>query len=339
MLDFYEILYSKKGRDPNTYHEVYPNFKTNRVNDLMVRGGGFYAIWNPDTGLWSKDDYDVPTIVDKELRAYADDLVVEKGLPVRIRTLQSFSSGSWTQFRQVCKHLADNYQPLDSVIMFSNSEVKKGDYVTGRLEYPLEEGSTKSFDTLFEVLYDEENLNKLLWAIGSVIHGDSKTIQKFYVLFGAPGTGKSTSLNLIEELLGPYVQNFESGELGNPNNRFSLSRFLNNPLVGIDHEGDLSKIGKNSTIASVVSHDKVVLEVKYQQAFGLRLNTTLFIATNKPVMITERNSGLIRRLIDIRPTGNVVSIRDYDSLVNQTRFELGAIAYKCLQVYKTLGKE
>jgi hypothetical protein len=158
------------------------------------------------------------------------------------------------------------------------------------------------------------------------------------VLFGAPGTGKSTSLNIIEKLLDDYVTTFEAGALGNPSNSFSISPFRENPLVGVDHEGDLSGIKKNSVLTSVVSHDKIVVNVKYQQPFSLRLNTTLFIATNKPVMITERTSGLIRRLLDIRPTGLIVSTRDYESLVNQMDFELGAIAHKCIEVYKQLGK-
>ncbi|MFA9409505.1 MAG: primase-like DNA-binding domain-containing protein, partial [Candidatus Dadabacteria bacterium] len=123
------------------------------------------------------------------------------------------------------------------------------------------------------------------------------------------------------------------------NSSFSLEAFKDNPLVAIDHEGDLSKIRNNSVLTSVVSHDRIVINVKYQHPFSLRLNTTLFIATNKPVMITERASGIIRRLVDIRPTGLIVSIRDYESLVNQIDFELGAIAYKCLELYSQLGKD
>ena len=39
-------------------------------------------------------------------------------------------------------------------------------------------------------LYDPEERQKLEWAIGAIISGDSKKIQKFIVLYGAAGTGK-----------------------------------------------------------------------------------------------------------------------------------------------------
>ena len=49
-----------------------------------------------------------------------------------------------------------------------------------------------------------DELAKLEWAIGSIIHGDSKKIQKFIVLYGSAGTGKSTMLNIIQMLFEGY---------------------------------------------------------------------------------------------------------------------------------------
>ncbi len=339
MLDFYEISYSKKGKPGSEYYEVFPDFKVKRFTDLMVRGGAFYAIWNQETGLWSTDEYDVQVLVDEELKAFGKRMEEEKDLPIRVRYLKDFSSAAWTQFRLFIGKISDNYQQLDVTIAFSNTEVIKTDHISKRLSYPLEEGRTQAFDAFFGTLYDEENLTKLMWAIGSVLDGASKRIQKFYVLFGLPGTGKSTTLNLIENLLDEYVVSFEAGLMTSVSSSFSMEAFKTNPLVAVDHEGDLSKIRNNSILTSVVSHDRIVINVKYQHPFSLRLNTTLFIATNKPVMITERASGIIRRLVDIRPTGLIVSDRDYESLVNQMDFELGAIAYKCLELYRQLGKD
>lgn len=48
------------------------------------------------------------------------------------------------------------------------------------------------------VLYSPEERKKLEWAIGAIVTGDSKNIQKFEVLYGPPGSGKSTVLNLIQ---------------------------------------------------------------------------------------------------------------------------------------------
>jgi len=123
----------------------------------------------------------------------------------------------------------------------------------------------------------------------------------------------------------------------NTNNTFALEVLKDNPLVGIDHEGDLARIKNNSMLTAVISHDTLSVNVKFEHPYPLKLATTLFVATNKPVMITDKGSGVIRRLIDIRPTGSIIAATDYNLLVDQLDFELGAIAYKCLQFYRHRG--
>ena len=55
--------------------------------------------------------------------------------------------------------------------------------------------------------------------------------------------------------------------------------------------------------------------------------------TNKPVKITDAISGLIRRLIDVTPSGEKLSRKEYDKAMHQIPFELGAIAMHCKNVY------
>ena len=57
------------------------------------------------------------------------------------------------------------------------------------------------------------------------------------------------------------------------------------------------------------------------------------MGTNRPVRITESKTGLIRRLIDVSPTGNKLDVKEYNRLVKQIDFELGAIAWHCKEVY------
>ncbi|MCM1525240.1 MAG: hypothetical protein NC120_12375, partial [Ruminococcus sp.] len=44
--------------------------------------------------------------------------------------------------------------------------------------------------------------------------------------------------------------------------------------------------------------------------------------------------GLIRRLIDVSPTGNKIPSKDYRRIMERIPFELGGIACRCLEVYK-----
>ena len=53
----------------------------------------------------------------------------------------------------------------------------------------------------------------------------------------------------------------------------------------------------------------------------------------EPVKITDAKSGLIRRLIDVSPSGNKLSAKEYKTIVKQVDFEIGAIAHHCHEVY------
>ena len=72
---------------------------------------------------------------------------------------------------------------------------------------------------------------------------------------------------------------------------------------------------------------------KFKSAYSNRFNAFLFMGTNKPVKITDGKSGLIRRLIDVSPSGNKLNPREYKEAMDQVTFELGGIAYHCKEVY------
>ena len=332
-MDFYQI---KERSTKRGVTEVYPDFIVKRSQDLMVRGKSFYAIWDEEAGLWSTDEYDVQRLVDQELLEYASKMKTDDKISVKL--LSNFSSKTWMDFKKYMNSISDNSIQLDNKVIFANTKVKRTDYVSRRLPYSLGKGKHDSYDELISTLYNKEERQKIEWAIGSVISGDAKKIQKFIVLFGDPGTGKSTVLNIIQKLFEGYYTTFEAKDLGRSNNDFATEMFRNNPLVAIQHEGDLSKIEDNTKLNSIASHDEMVMKEKYKPAYTARSNCFLFMATNKPVKITDSMSGILRRLIDVRPTGEKVPIKKYNALMEQIDFELGAIAQHCLDVYLDLGK-
>lgn len=332
-MDFYQI---KERTIKNGVREVYPDFTVGRSKDLMVRGKSFYAIWDEAAGMWSKDEYDVSRLVDAELLEYSSKISTDD--KVSVRYLKSFSSRSWLDFKKLMNSMSDNYTQLDNKVTFANTEVKKRDYVSRRLSYSIGEGSIDAYDELISTLYGEEERRKIEWAIGAVISGDARKIQKFIVLFGEAGTGKSTVLNIIQKLFDGYYTMFEAKELGSSNNEFSTEVFRDNPLVAIQHDGDLSRIEDNTKLNSIIAHEEMVMKEKYKPAYTSRANCFLFMATNKPVKITDSMSGILRRLIDVRPTGNKLTAKRYNVLMEQIDFELGAIAQHCLDVYLELGK-
>lgn len=331
MLDFLKI--TTRTRRNGTV-EVYPKFIIKKSSDLMIRGGDFYAIWVEERGLWSTDEQDALQLIDRELEQYARDNQHRFSVTLNVLNMWDAESGLIDIWHKYCqKQMRDSFHMLDEKLIFSNTEVTKKDYASKKLPYSLEEGECQAYDKLMSTLYSEEERHKIEWAIGSIVTGDSKKIQKFMVLYGAAGTGKSTILNIIQQLFEGYYSVFDAKALGSSNNSFALEAFKTNPLIAIQHDGDLSRIEDNTRLNSLVSHELMTINEKFKSAYSNRFKCFLFMGTNKPVKITDAKSGLIRRLIDVSPTGNKLGAKDYKETVKKVGFELGHIAYRCKQVY------
>lgn len=314
--------------------EIYPKFVIKKSSDLMIRGGDFYAVWVADRGLWSTDEQDALQLIDRELDNYAEMNRQKFDGNIRVLHMWDAESGMIDSWHKYCqKQMRDSFHMLDEKLFFSNTETNKKDYASKRLSYPLEPGDRSAYEKLMSTLYSDEERKKIEWAIGAVVSGDSKHIQKFLVLYGAAGTGKSTVLNIIQQLFEGYYSVFDAKALGSANNSFALEAFKSNPLVAIQHDGDLSRIEDNTRLNSLVSHELMTVNEKFKSTYANRFKCFLFMGTNKPVRISDAKSGIIRRLIDVSPTGDKLGVREYKSTVKQIEFELGAIAHHCQEVY------
>lgn len=332
MLDF--LMISTRSTKRGVI-EIYPKFIIKKSSDLMIRGGDFYAIWVEERGLWSTDEQDALSIIDKYLDKYAEENKGKFEGHVRIMHMWDAESGMIDTWHKYCqKQMRDSFHQLDDKLIFSNTKVSKKDYSSKRLPYPLEKGNVTAWDKLISTLYSPEERHKIEWSIGAIVTGDSKHIQKFMVFYGSAGTGKSTILNVIQKLFEGYYSVFDARALGSSSNSFALESFKTNPLVAIQHDGDLSRIEDNTRLNSLVSHELMTVNEKFKAAYSNRFNAFLYMGTNKPVKITDAKSGLIRRLIDVTPSGNKLTKREYDDVTKRIDFELGAIAKYCEDIYR-----
>ena len=315
--------------------EIYPSFIiNNESSDLMIRGGDFYAVWIEERGLWSTNEQDVIRLVDRELKKYADDYRQKSNDYINVLYMRNAETGTIDAWHKYCqKQMRDNFHPLDEKLIFANTETTKDDYASKKLSYPLEPGDISSYEKLVSTLYSEKERHKIEWGIGAIVEGASKEIQKFMVFYGSAGTGKSTILNIVQQLFEGYYSVFDAKALGSSSNVFALEAFKTNPLVAIQHDGDLSRIEDNTRLNSLVSHELMTVNEKFKSTYSNRFNAFLLMGTNKPVRITDGKSGLIRRLIDVSPTGNKLPIKEYKDAMNKIKFELGAIASHCKEVY------
>ena len=179
MLDFFSIATRSTKRGTI---EIYPKFIIKKSADLMIRGGDFYAIWIEERGLWSTDEQDALQLIDRELAKYAEENKAKFDGQAKPLFMWDSENGMIDRWHKYCqKHMRDSFHMLDEKLIFSNDGTNKKDYASKRLNYPLEAGNCPAYEKLISTLYTEEERHKIEWAIGSIVSGESKKLQKFII--------------------------------------------------------------------------------------------------------------------------------------------------------------
>jgi hypothetical protein len=335
MLDFVDIdVVESKNR--GTY--IWPLFRhTICTKDLMIQGGAPKCIWDESNNIWTTERWRMGQLID----ASVEELAYNKDVHGFIKKADSNRSGVWNDFIQYCRLYTDIGEPTDSKLTFMSQKTRKEDHCTKRLNYDIDDTPCPCFDEIISSLYDPEEAEKILWGIGSIVSGDSTKLQKMFVLYGMPGTGKTTILDIIRELFNGYFVAFSAEQLGNTGNQFSLAPFRTNPLVAIDDDGDLSKIETNVLLNIVASHGNTIINEKNKAQYSMSPIAQMWIATNLPVRITSSSSGLVRRIIDVKTKDirNPIPMDRYNMLMASIKNELPGIASKCLSIYSQLGRD
>ena len=338
MFDFLRI--NKTLRNGRYYYK--PTFIVkSSAKDIMTRGGDFYAFYDETTGLWSRNKSRMFELIDKYVREFVEkDKNPEYG--VVVVEMADSANELATQFKRFCDSMGDHWSGLDQKMIFSNTEVKRTDYATKTLDYPLQECPTPYYEALTDVLYLPDERDKWEWAVGCMIAGDQRKIQKMFAFYGEPGTGKSTIIGKIiaDMIMGGYemgyATKFEANLLCGGND-FGTDFLENDSVLVYDDDAEMGMITVRSTLNKIISHEPIRVNAKFKKPFITRPNCLMFVGTNDPIQLSP-NSGMKRRLIDIRPTGNLVDHDTYDDCMEHMQFERSGIAWRCLQTYKRLGK-
>ena len=313
----------------------------------MTRGGAFYAIYDEATGFWTKSKPRAIELIDQQVWEFTQKDSGQEAMndPVHgpsIQTMADSANHLVEQFDRFCKTMGDNWHALDQKMLFSNSEITRTSYASKTLDYPLIEQPTPYYDALCEVLYLPDEREKWEWAVGSMITGDSTKIQKMFAFYGEPGTGKSTIISKIfaDQIFGGiemgYAVKFEANNLVG-GNEFGTDFLENDSVLVYDDDAEMGMITVRSTLNKIISHEQIRVNAKFKPPFMTKANCMIFVGSNDPIQLSP-NSGMKRRLIDIRPTGNLVKADVYDECLSHIPFEKSGIAWRCLETYKKLGR-
>lgn len=332
----------------NVYSPTYV-IKSN-IKDLLIRGQKFYAIYNYNTGLWETDDSVATTLIDEQVKEYVDKNESQafkedpehSPIIMRLSDQQNHLINQWHSF---CER---DYRPewdpkcqLDQKVIFSNTDVKRSDYASKKLSYPLQEQATPYYDKICEKLYLPEEREKWEWYVGCLLAGDQDKIQKMLVFYGEPGTGKSTIIGKVladtvfEGFEMGYVSKFEANNLVG-RNEFATDFLEKDPVLVYDDDAEMNMITSRTTLNKIISHEAIRVNAKFEKAFVTRPHCLMIVGSNEPVQLSP-NSGMNRRLIDVRPTGNRLLPDEYDECISNLQYEKSGIAWRCLQVYKKHG--
>lgn len=136
MIDF--LIISTRATKRGTV-EIYPKFRLYpKSEDLMIRGGDFYAIWNEELGLWSTNESDALELIDFELDKFAAENKHKFDSNVKVLHMWDSESGMIDAWHRYCqKQMRDSFHMLDETLIFENSVTNKKDYASKRLNYPL----------------------------------------------------------------------------------------------------------------------------------------------------------------------------------------------------------
>lgn len=120
----------------------------------------------------------------------------------------------------------------------------------------------------------------------------SNGYERFFILYGPAGTGKSTVLNLIKQIFDNDCGVFSLSQLCE---RFAPSEACQYRLI-THSELDTNEINSNR-IKSIISREDGTVERKGQQPFNIKWQSRLLYACNEMPWIDLGDTGLMRRIV------------------------------------------
>ena len=122
--------------------------------------------------------------------------------------------------------------------------------------------------------------------------------QKFLILRGEGGSGKSTLIHMIEHVIG--WENINNISLKQLNQRFAPYTLLGK-LLNSCADVEVSALEDVSTLKKILGEDSISGEAKNKDIFSFRSYAKLIFSANElPIVKAERTNGFYRRLLVLK---------------------------------------
>lgn len=161
-------------------------------------------------------------------------------------------------------------------------------------------------EKFLEGIFPDEQDREMFLAFAGYCMTTDTSLQKFMVIMGVPGSGKSTAINLLIDAVGE--RNTSCLTLQDLNERFMPTELLGKLLNAC---ADLPKkaLEQVDAIKRITGEDLIMGEYKGGKAFPFRSYAKLIFSANEvPLSLDEKSDAFYRRilLIDVKGKGEEI---------------------------------
>ena len=152
-------------------------------------------------------------------------------------------------------------------------------------------------EKFFKGIFPDEQDREMFFAFCGYCMTADTSLQKFMILIGVPGSGKSTALNMLIDAVG--ADNVSCITLQDLNERFTPTELLGKLLNAC---ADLPKkaLDQVDAIKRITGEDLVKGEYKGGKVFAFRSYAKLIFSANEmPVNLDEKSEAFYRRMLSI----------------------------------------
>ncbi len=160
--------------------------------------------------------------------------------------------------------------------------------------------------------------------------------QRFFILYGSGGNGKSTFLNILVKMLGEY--NVSSTTLDALINTRFATATLAGKLANISGDEKLKKISNSAILKSLVGGDLITAERKGKEPFQFRNYAKLIISTNRIPATDDETPAFYRRVHLIKFSKKFEGLNEDKNIIQKLIIseEIEGLANKAIETLKHL---
>ena len=306
--DLEKLLEAPEGANLDRFHMINDNGKITGVfdfeilqylketNDLFVLGGIPYiygdGVFHPDpSGAKLKTmirNLIYPEFIKSTtIKRVYDLFISDEGLQVTTEDLNCYPV-EWVNFRN------GFYDPVTKQFFPHSPEYRS----TNQIPFTYDPERPIKGDMVLEWLYficdSPDDIEMLCQFSGLCMTRDTRQ-QKFLILNGEGGSGKSTVIRMIEKMIGSEnISNVSLDQLEKRFYAFGLMGKLLNSCADLE----IDALSDVSTLKKVLGEDALLAEPKGKDAVSFKSYAKLIFSTNElPIVKAEKTNGFYRRLL------------------------------------------